>query len=398
MGRILAFLLSVIVPCSSFGVVTSKYIKNESVIEDLCKSMIVSSSFDGKELYFVPTKNNCKLIKRDVYCFNLDAGELENITNTSDKLEYEVMVGEKYIAWFESSRSDPDRVVFMNRTTKNKKYIVRDSLRIRNVSYALSGEYFLYRKFVSKDNMVSHELWAYNIEKESEMQISQTVPYTHPIEYISDGRMVFYSTTVNKKNGSDIFSFNLETLEQKSVCTEVGAQKNLDLKGDILVWEDHRKGSWDSDIYGYRISEGLVFTIDTSRYCTYAPKISGNCVVYRAVYESPPDRKSTSYIYLADTSSNPITPIKLSSSETPKDNLMIDGDFLLWVDYKRKNRPILEEYTIWGYCVSDRIEFEAISGKTSNNWLVDFKKGIFLWSDSEDLNYFDKIHINTIGR
>jgi len=70
----------------------------------------------------------------------------------------------------------------------------------------------------------------------------------------------------------------------------------------------------------------------------------------------------------------------------------------LWVDYKRKNRPILEEYTIWGYCVSDRIEFEAISGKTSNNWLVDFKKGIFLWSDSEDLNYFDKIHINTIGR
>ena len=65
------------------------------------------------------------------------------------------------------------------------------------------------------------------------------------------------------------------------VCTATGNQRDADVSGNIVVWEDQRTGNWD--IYGYNLSSKSEFVITTNQTAYNSdntPAIDGDIVVW----------------------------------------------------------------------------------------------------------------------
>lgn len=63
------------------------------------------------------------------------------------------------------------------------------------------------------------------------------------------------------------------------VCTNPSEQKDPDISGDLVVWEDHRNGN--ADIYMKNIKTGQEYAVCTESHIQTNPKISGNHVIWQ---------------------------------------------------------------------------------------------------------------------
>jgi beta propeller repeat protein len=76
-----------------------------------------------------------------------------------------------------------------------------------------------------------------------------------------------------------IVVYDIRNGEMKTIKTGVESWFDLDISGNILVWDEKRNGS-TSDIYGYNLKTGREFPICTARDDQLSPRVSGNTVVW----------------------------------------------------------------------------------------------------------------------
>lgn len=76
----------------------------------------------------------------------------------------------------------------------------------------------------------------------------------------------------------DIYGYDLSTGQEFPVCLAPGTQAHPAVHAGVVVWEDHRRGSWD--IYGYDLSNGQEFPICVAPGSQLNPSIYGSIVVW----------------------------------------------------------------------------------------------------------------------
>jgi hypothetical protein len=76
-----------------------------------------------------------------------------------------------------------------------------------------------------------------------------------------------------------IIMYDLQNQERKTIKTGIESYCDVDLCGDIVVW-DEKRNSATSDIFGYNLKSGREFPICLGREDQLSPKISGNTVIW----------------------------------------------------------------------------------------------------------------------
>jgi beta propeller repeat protein len=89
---------------------------------------------------------------------------------------------------------------------------------------------------------------------------------------------------VDYRNGNpDIYGYDLSSLTEFPICTNIGEQTNPAICGQYVVWQDWRNdtgGYTNSDIYGYDLATNTEFTICTASGNQQRPEIDGKLVVW----------------------------------------------------------------------------------------------------------------------
>ncbi len=95
------------------------------------------------------------------------------------------------------------------------------------------------------------DIYGYNLNTGEERPIC-TEEHTQSSPDISGDWVVWID---GRRGGADIYACNLATDEERAVCTEEHLQFDPAISGDWVVWEDHRNSVKDSDIYALRLTE-----------------------------------------------------------------------------------------------------------------------------------------------
>jgi len=141
-----------------------------------------------------------------------------------------------------------------------------------------------------------------------------------------DGDNVVYSHLVGRTSGGSPIScirlFNLTTRETQTLSPDSGAEGNVAISGDGVVWVDHSDST--SDIMYRNIATGAIINITKNRGNAGFPSISGE----RIVWED--HRNGDSDIYLYDLSTGQETRV----TDAPGDQVTpsISRNWIVWVD------------------------------------------------------------------
>ena len=97
----------------------------------------------------------------------------------------------------------------------------------------------------------------------------------------------------------DIYGYDLSALKEFRITTGESGRAHPAIYGNIVVWEDKRKGNWD--IYGYDLSTQKEFQITTNESDQEFPAIYGSMVVW----EDTRNENSDIYGVRLDVNSSP---------------------------------------------------------------------------------------------
>jgi beta propeller repeat protein len=133
----------------------------------------------------------------------------------------------------------------------------------------------------------------------------------------------------------------------EATATPIGDQLPLTMRGsgDWMVWEDQAKG----DIFAYNVPAGTGQYVSTDAGLQRNPDISGNTIVWE-------DYRNNSrvdvYAYFLDTGEERLLSTGPGNHLTPR----IDGNIVAWVDDRNKHLDI------YGYNLTNRTEFPIYVG------------------------------------
>jgi len=126
------------------------------------------------------------------------------------------------------------------------------------------------------------------------------------------------------------------------ICWNGAGQFYPSVNGDTVVWTDNRSGTWD--VYGKTLPDGAEFPVCTSPVAgETAPDIDGDLVVYEYVYGGWD-------IYLKNLTTGGNVPICTASGD--QWDTSISGDWVVWNDDRNGN------WDVYGYNLVSGQEFE----------------------------------------
>ena len=147
-----------------------------------------------------------------------------------------------------------------------------------------------------------------------------------------DGDIIVWQ---DDRNGNwDIYAMELSTRTVFPVCTAKGDQENPRVDGDIIVWQDLRNGNWD--IYSYNIATGQEQAVYTGTFAQITPDVS---TVNGKAYVVWQHHNGSIYnVYHKTIGPGRATP--LSSSTAGQYRPRIDYPRVVWYDYRNGNADI----------------------------------------------------------
>ena len=188
-----------------------------------------------------------------------------------------------------------------------------------------------------------------------------------------DGNLVVWQ---DDRNGDwDIYMRDLETGATMAICTESGNQENPRIDGHMIVWQDFRNGNWD--IYGYDLETQQEVEIYAGALTQVTPDVSvseaGPIVVWQHYTGSAYNIRYKNL----DTNSTGYLDSNTESQYRPR----IDYPRVVWYDYRNGNADIYM-YT-FGYLLPVSI----IENNTSTQVYPSVSGRRIVWADNRNGNW-----------
>ena len=160
---------------------------------------------------------------------------------------------------------------------------------------AVSGDIIVwadYRRANPILNPLISDIYGYDLSTGREFLIASADDDVRQVKPAISGSIVVWA---DMHNGGDIWGHDLDTNTSFPICVNPYGQKDVDIDGRYVVWEDWRNGV-DKDIWGYDLLTGTQFPIYQGPGNQGDPSISGNLVVWDFSAPGDQDRVWGAYI------------------------------------------------------------------------------------------------------
>ena len=164
----------------------------------------------------------------------------------------------------------------------------------------------IYRNRVVYDEVASaapgdHDVWSVDIWNRndftySDIAVEAGVNDQQPA--IDNDMVVWHETSLSGDDDIYLLDLSEKGAVPGALITHTGDQRNADISGNIVVWQDNRNGNWD--IYGYNLVTGQEFAITDDEFDQTDPAIDGNLVAWADMWTG------TSNIWAAELSGDAI--------------------------------------------------------------------------------------------
>jgi hypothetical protein len=337
-------------------------IQSSEYAVDFTDELISSSRFpskiafdtDNHQVYYVFAGNNTDYFNLYMY----DVSNRKNVLIISTVKTIEIIGCNKDNVIYNQINLDPaySDIVMCNINSKKDNKVIDRAIGIN-----CKDKYIIYYDF---DDILKDEkkYWVYNIENGLKTNFC-TNKYIINNFIFSDNKIIWADKRVDDKKLENVMIYDLKT-NKKTKCNIGYVQGDISVYGDYIIWEDdlncngtkNKKGITDDDgdIYGYQISTGKIFPIETSdEYTSSKPAVTGTKVFWL-------DRiKGGSVVSYADIADEKIVAKPASTVASSKSSyklgLVADGDIVVWEDERFQKDA---NNSIFGYCISKDAEIQ----------------------------------------
>ncbi len=146
-----------------------------------------------------------------------------------------------------------------------------------------------------------HDVWAVDIWNRNDFQYDAVAVETGVDDQqpaIDNDLVVWHETSAFGDDDIYLLDLSEKGAVKKALTTNPYDQRNVDISGHIVVWQDNRAGNWD--IYGYNLVTGTEFAITDDEFDQTDPAIDGTLVAWADMWTG------TSNIYAAELSGDAI--------------------------------------------------------------------------------------------
>jgi beta propeller repeat protein len=260
---------------------------------------------------------------------------------------------------------------------------------------AISGETVVWIEHRYNDD----NLFAYNLSTQIEFPICLYTfrPYPLGSNYIISGDIVVWEDDRNnvlfddtgnccEPYNIDIYGFNLSSLREFSICTNLNVQGFPAISGNTIIWTDGRNGNWtccgqstNLSIYGYNLSSHKEFPIYTNQNLESRSLISGNTMIFSV------DNISTRDIYGYNISTQ--TAFFIRTMQPGDQSEVFSEHILVWQDgrndYIDNNGAYISKSAIYCYDILTKREFPICTDPAAQNNPA-ISGDIVVWQDGRN--------------
>ena len=197
--------------------------------------------------------------------------------------------------------------------------------------------------------------------------------------------LISYNYLINFKEDNDIDETKnlimiLEYNQPYQLTSDYANQRNAEIYGDVVVWQDDRSGNWD--IFMFDLSTGRETRITTDKRDQVDPRIFGDIIVWKDTrnHRGSVDNYPLGYnsdIYYYDLNSGKEQ--QLTTNVYCQSNPDIYQDNIVWIDYRNQKAEVFM------YDLSTGWEMK-ISNNTNNCTNCKIFADIVIWSSISNNN------------
>ena len=200
-----------------------------------------------------------------------------------------------------------------------------------------------------------------------------------------------YTHSTTSDTFPEIYRYTHAGGEVSRISTHVSYKADIDVQGDVVVWQDYRNagGGNNADIYARILSSGEEREVCTNPAYQAQPSVHGNRVVWQD-YRTPGTGGNNADIYLLDLGTG--TETAISTHPAFQAHPRISERFVVWQDYRHVTSTDPENTAIYLYDLSTGTE-HALS--TQNGYLGPpaVEGNLVVWYNYDT----DAIYLATIG-
>ncbi len=140
---------------------------------------------------------------------------------------------------------------------------------------------------------------------------------------------------VDQRSGSsnDIYLYDIETEQERAICTAPGDQMWPSIDGDRIVWRDERSGQWE--VYLYDLStetERLIASAPTSDvWYAEGPDIDGEVIVWADDRNDPGGARD---VFAYDLSTETLIQITDEAADQGRQGPSVHAGRIVWCDFR----------------------------------------------------------------
>ena len=154
-----------------------------------------------------------------------------------------------------------------------------------------------------------------------------------------------------------------------TLATRPGNQKDPDIDGNLVVWQDDR---YDNvDIYSYDLQTDLLKRVTTNSNVQFSPAVNGGRIVWAD------DRNGNWDIYMYDPEDGEVP---VCTDAGMQDLPAIDGDIIVWRDSRSG------DWDIYMYDINEGKEYPVCTRVSNQNW-PDVSGNYVVWADDRNGNW-----------
>ncbi len=177
--------------------------------------------------------------------------------------------------------------------------------------------------FSDNNNGGTNDIVAYDLKSGTTTRITSS-PSDERSPSISAHWITF--TTEGNTNHPDIAAYNRKTGQISTVSDAEGAQDHSRVSDDLVVWDDHRRGTDFLDVYMFDLRKGNEALVSDGQDVDGRPAISGKRVVYTDFSSTQGD---VIYYNVARRQT-----IRVTSDPATQSQPAIFGKRIVWMDYR----------------------------------------------------------------
>lgn len=171
----------------------------------------------------------------------------------------------------------------------------------------------------------------------------------------------------NRNGNFDIYSIDLETLEQHQITNSLASQRQPNISGNRVVWTDLRNGN--SDIYLFDFDTNLEISISPNPSTQVSPNISGDDIVWVDYRNQGQDLYHYNLVTEQET--------RITSSPTTVGRASISNRRIVWIDRRNNGQDV------YLYDLETQKETRITSDSTAADQ-ADIFENLVIWQDIRD--------------